>query len=276
MAEDIIVRDRSPLTGNPGSVVFDMPYGDARMHAFLTAYYRDAAGGQSIDLSRLPTSYTILRDARDGFCWQREILGPSGMATLYDRWIDPAASLRKRIDAGLAYHGGVVDAVRKAIAFTSATPGSLHFLDVGMGWGNFVLAAKALGVRRAAGVELSQARIEEGRRHGIEMLATTEVIPPESVDVLFSNHVLEHVSDPLLELKEYRRLLKPNGILRLALPTLRGRAGPHWVGKSVLQPLEHINAFPVRALRWLLGEVGFRVLPHLPALVRNDFYARRG
>src|SRR3982751_3382986 len=46
---------------------------------------------------------------------------------------------------------------------------------------------------------------------------------PDSVDAIYSSHMLEHLSlgDADLVLVECRRVLKPGAVLRLALPDLR-------------------------------------------------------
>jgi len=49
-------------------------------------------------------------------------------------------------------------------------------------------------------------------------------LPDESADVVYSSHMLEHLyrEDAVRFLKEVRRILKPHGIIRLAVPDLRG------------------------------------------------------
>ncbi len=46
----------------------------------------------------------------------------------------------------------------------------------------------------------------------------------QSFDVVFSGYTLEHVPDPLAVLREIRRVLKPDGLLYLVLPTSMERA----------------------------------------------------
>jgi SAM-dependent methyltransferase len=43
-------------------------------------------------------------------------------------------------------------------------------------------------------------------------------VPDERFDYLFSSHVLEHMPDTVRTLKEWRRVLKPGGVLFLVLP----------------------------------------------------------
>lgn len=46
-------------------------------------------------------------------------------------------------------------------------------------------------------------------------------IPDSSQDFVIANHLLEHLEDPIRGLKEFHRVLKPDGILFMALPDKR-------------------------------------------------------
>jgi len=54
-----------------------------------------------------------------------------------------------------------------------------------------------------------------------------EKIPDNTVDVLMCISVLEHLWDPELALKEFYRVLAPNGVCLINVPT--------WLGKSALE-----------------------------------------
>jgi predicted SAM-dependent methyltransferase len=67
--------------------------------------------------------------------------------------------------------------------------------------------------------------IQSGRNHHIVWANATRRLPFDdaSVEVIYSCHMLEHLDATEVQqcLKEFMRLLKPGGILRLALPDLR-------------------------------------------------------
>jgi predicted SAM-dependent methyltransferase len=67
--------------------------------------------------------------------------------------------------------------------------------------------------------------IQFARVHSIEYgnAATRLPLPAESVDVLYSSHMLEHLDrqEVLSFLAEAQRVLRPRGTLRLAVPDLR-------------------------------------------------------
>ena len=73
----------------------------------------------------------------------------------------------------------------------------------------------------------------------VSILGTAEdlsAIADESVDFVIANHLLEHLEYPLRGLQEFQRVLKPRGILFLALPDQRQTFDVD----RTLTPAEHI------------------------------------
>jgi SAM-dependent methyltransferase len=71
--------------------------------------------------------------------------------------------------------------------------------------------------------------------------------------------VIEHLADPIGELKECRRILKPSGSIVIATPNANGlghlAARRHWLG---LDPPRHLQIFTPNALTRMLATSGFR------------------
>lgn len=88
-------------------------------------------------------------------------------------------------------------------------------LDFGCG-GGFMLAN--LKCAKKFGVEINPSACVEAKKNGIEVFACVDEIPPSSIDVVISNHALEHVHDPLGELRKIRRALRSGGRLVLVTP----------------------------------------------------------
>jgi SAM-dependent methyltransferase len=88
-------------------------------------------------------------------------------------------------------------------------------------------------------------------------------IPSESVDVLLSVSVLEHLWEPLRALVEFRRILAPGGVCLLNVPSWRGK---WWLELSAfrlgLSPRgemdDHKMYYDSRDLWPLLVQAGFR------------------
>ena len=102
---------------------------------------------------------------------------------------------------------------------THRAPGSL--LDIGAGIGQFLHHAKPLFVE-VAGTELSSSAVMIARKkYGLDLLAgqVEELnLPPRSFDNITLFHVLEHVPDPLRLVGLCRELLRPRGVLFIAVP----------------------------------------------------------
>jgi 2-polyprenyl-3-methyl-5-hydroxy-6-metoxy-1,4-benzoquinol methylase len=94
-------------------------------------------------------------------------------------------------------------------------------LDVGCGDGGFLEAARTAGFD-CAGTELSAYAVEEaGRRLGLPITAgplRSIGYAAGSFDLVTMWHVLEHLEDPTNELREVYRLLRPGGLLFVAVP----------------------------------------------------------
>jgi len=88
-------------------------------------------------------------------------------------------------------------------------------LDFGCG-GGFLL--KNLDCRRRIGVEINPAAALIAAENGIECHASLDKVPDESVDLVISNHALEHVGNPLEMLQELRKKLVPNGKIVIVVP----------------------------------------------------------
>lgn len=108
-------------------------------------------------------------------------------------------------------------------------PTRATFLDVGFGDGSALAAARDLGWD-AHGIEYSDWLVEAARRRlGFDTvydLDLTEVpLPPGSVDVVYSWHVVEHVLDVRAWLREISALLRPGGVVILGTESANSLAG---------------------------------------------------
>lgn len=88
-------------------------------------------------------------------------------------------------------------------------------LDFGCG-GGYLL--KALPCRERLGVEVCPQAREIAEKNGLEVFETTTALEEASLDVVISNHALEHTEAPLAELREIHRKLKPSGRAVFVVP----------------------------------------------------------
>lgn len=163
-------------------------------------------------------------------------------------------------------------------------------LGAGAGWN-----LARLTCARRIGCEVAEFLAPELTALGIEFVADIRAVPPEVADVALCHHVLEHLLDPAEGLRQLARVLRPDGLLVLHVPweTERryGRFDPvepnrhlfHWnaqnLGNLATVLGWRIERVSVRrygydrfaaqtALRWHLGEGGFRLLRRLGLALR--------
>jgi 2-polyprenyl-3-methyl-5-hydroxy-6-metoxy-1,4-benzoquinol methylase len=107
----------------------------------------------------------------------------------------------------------------------SESKGSL--LDIGAGTGDFLFVAKQNGWQ-TIGVEPSQKAKLIAQKKVVDFVNTTSDLENHSFDVITMWHVLEHVPDIQNQIIELKRLLKPNGILLVAVPNFKSYDAKHY------------------------------------------------
>lgn len=149
-------------------------------------------------------------------------------------------------------------------------------LDVGAGAGILMEAARSVGWR-AVGLELAQASVERIRGElGLEVHACgleSAPLAPESFGVVTFSHSLEHLLDPVGALRGAARLLRPGGLVHVAVPNWRAAkrllAGTDipWIFE------EHISYFTARSLADALRRAGFELVASrtLPMVCDVDY-----
>jgi SAM-dependent methyltransferase len=90
-----------------------------------------------------------------------------------------------------------------------------NVIDFGCG-GGYLL--KNILCKEKIGVEVNDSAREQAQQNGIRTVESSMNIDEQWADLIISNHALEHVSNPLSELQNLKRLLKPNGKIVLYVP----------------------------------------------------------
>ena len=137
-------------------------------------------------------------------------------------------------------------------------------LDIGCAQGQFLEVAREVGFD-AYGVEPSEYAASVAKNKGLNVLhGFVSDLPDSEYDVVHSNHVLEHVPDPVAFMKDAARVLKPEGFACIEapnefdnLPYILNRIMGTVKARSIFSP--HINFFDIRSLRNLFAETGLRV-----------------
>lgn len=140
-----------------------------------------------------------------------------------------------------------------------------RLLEVGCSSGIFVDEARQRGFK-AEGIDVSAAAISEAQREfpqssfSIGTLADNKY-SENAFDVVAYIHCLEHIPEPIAELREAARVLKPGGWLLIEVPRFfslwRVLLGCRWYG---LVPSQHVWQFGRRGITELLRRAGFKVV----------------
>jgi SAM-dependent methyltransferase len=136
-------------------------------------------------------------------------------------------------------------------------------LDVGCATGDLLLAIREAGNPNVVGVEVGTTAASVARDRGLDVHEAElddVAFPDDSFDTAILSHTLEHVPDPLVTVREVRRILRPGGALILWLPNVESTEarvlGKHWIGYD---PPRHLTTFGVSTLSTALWNAGLHV-----------------
>ena len=209
--------------------------------------------------------YTIMQCQGCTLFFQRDIPTPAFFARLYARENTPENEAHKRRGALSEFARRASEAERLAV-LSERPPHRLRILEVGSGWGLWAQMAAAYGFDVHA-VDTQTGRLMGAARAGIHVHHSSEELPDESFDCLYSDQVLEHIADPRTALKTAVAKLARGGLARIAVPDasralalLRSANGRP---VKALWPFEHINGFTHRALEQLCRDAGLSIIPGL-------------
>lgn len=140
---------------------------------------------------------------------------------------------------------------------------SSRILDVGCGSGYFLEVAKQRGWE-VFGTEFTEDAVSVCRSKGIMMhqgKLDTENYPASSFDIITSFEVLEHINDPLEEVKKFHALLRKEGIVYLTTPNFNSLSRLVLKEKwNVLEFPEHLGYYTTTVLKQLFKSGGFNSL----------------
>jgi ubiquinone/menaquinone biosynthesis C-methylase UbiE len=153
----------------------------------------------------------------------------------------------------------------------SQQPQKGKLLDIGAGTGDFLLTAKNDGWE-TIGVEPSDRARNIAKEKGISFVEEISTLENHSLDVITMWHVLEHVPDLELQIRELKRLLKPTGTLIIAVPNYKSFDANHyqnfWAAYDV--PI-HFWHFSKKSIQLLFERVEMKLEKVLP-MKFDSFY----
>jgi 2-polyprenyl-3-methyl-5-hydroxy-6-metoxy-1,4-benzoquinol methylase len=137
-------------------------------------------------------------------------------------------------------------------------------LDIGTGTGDFLLVAKSRGWK-TVGMEPNSKAKTISKKKGICIVDDYSELEDHFFDVITMWHVLEHVPDIEFQIKELKRLLKPNGTIIIAVPNYKSFDATHygkfWAAYDVPRHLWH---FSKTAMQKLFAHENLKLLKMQP------------
>lgn len=137
-------------------------------------------------------------------------------------------------------------------------------LDIGAGTGDFLSVAKKDGWE-TTGIEPSEKAKAIAQKKGIVFVQSSSDLEKHSFDVITMWHVLEHVPNLEKQIKELKRLLKPDGTIIIAVPNFRSFDAKYyrrfWAGFDAPRHLWH---FSKKAIKQLFLKENMKVEKILP------------
>lgn len=153
---------------------------------------------------------------------------------------------------------------------------SLHkqrgsLLDIGAGTGDFLVTGKASGWQ-ICGIEPNENAKKLAISKGVSFENSLESIENQQFDIITMWHVLEHVPDVEYQIKQLKRLLKPNGTIIIAVPNYKSYDasyyGKFWAAYDVPRHLWH---FSKNSIEKLVSRENLKLVKILP-MVFDSFY----
>ncbi len=104
-------------------------------------------------------------------------------------------------------------------------PKTSNILDIGCSGGVLIEELNKMGFRKTYGIDISEKSVKVAKNKGIKnvslMDAAETSFSENEFDIIVSSDVLEHIEDDISALKEWRRILKPNGRLFCFVPAFQ-------------------------------------------------------
>jgi len=237
-------------------------------------------------LTGAPGEFSVVSCQACGLAFTQPRLAPEEFSTYYPETYNayepnarPRASVGERIGALqrqlLVRFGPYRELWRRR-------PGRL--LDVGCGTGDLAAIFHRHGWR-AYGIEPSEQAAEHARAAGVEVVTGTLADAPweeESFDAIVFNHSLEHIDDPAEALEQAARLLRPGGVVSIAVPNFgswhRRLFGSAWFQLDLPRHLQHFDRDSLAGLarRASLRPVATSAISMRPSLLGSLQYAAFG
>jgi SAM-dependent methyltransferase len=131
-------------------------------------------------------------------------------------------------------------------------------LDVGTGSGGLLFRMQEIGFTNLHGIDPFIEKNINSRNICVQKKNLESV--SETYDVVMLHHVIEHVTNPVQDIKHINRILNDNGVAIIITPIYNNYAwrkyGSNWVQLDVPR---HLNIFTVSAMKHILNDTELKI-----------------
>jgi 2-polyprenyl-3-methyl-5-hydroxy-6-metoxy-1,4-benzoquinol methylase len=212
-----------------------------------------------VDFSISKESFTLVTCSSCDFVFTNPRPGPAEIGKYYQS------------DVYISHHAnktGLIPAIYRLVRnrqFVNKTniiknhlSGSLSILDIGCGTGDFLSYCKTLGWK-TTGVEPDPDALGLAKSKGLLVHDTSFLdTNSDTYDVITMWHVLEHVHDLKERLEQLGRLIKPGGLVIIAVPNHNSFDAKHYVNYWAAYDVpRHLSHFTKSSMTRLFKSFGF-------------------
>jgi Methyltransferase domain len=236
-------------------IICEWAYSDPGVLQFLCDYY-DRAAPDTVSRLVGDGRFAVVECADCALLYQRDVPDEDFLGEIYERWIIEDDYLAPTAEAQPpSFYDYMASEIMHLLAEQRRIIGPgrrISVLDFGMGWSNWLQVARAFGAS-VFGAELSVPKIKHAESIGIPVLSL-EQIAGMRFDIIATEQVFEHVTQPAILLEALVPALAETGFFKISVPDGRrvrnvlsswrwDTAMAQREALMPIHPLEHINCF---------------------------------
>ena len=253
----LIERKNCPICiSNKFKILFSLPYHDSQIQQFFKNYYQESINLYLEELKRY--DYVIQECLNCSLIFQKYIPSDKFSKTLYEEIINEKESKIKKEKLSTVGYFKDFELFKKIFKKENS---DISIIEFGSGNGDWAYEAKKLNFDITV-TEHSKNRIEVLKKKGLKICININECN-DKFDIIYSNQVFEHISNPAETLKLLKPLLKKDGYIYLKFPSafmfknkLKMNYQPK---KDCAIPLEHINILNRKTFLFLIKDLNLEI-----------------
>lgn len=199
--------------------------------------------------------------------YQSPMLPHEFLNSVYSNYVGDYKAQEKR------YNDGLIVRKSSALSFSNhiVNVDDFSILEIGSSSGyNLHNIRSVFDKVNLLGVDIDADAINFGRGKGNNLMAEDAFKLNKKFNIVFMNHVLEHISDPVQFVINIKKLLKVGGKLVINVPN--SYEWKHKKNTREVLSFEHLNYFSEAGLKKLLSIAGYEVLSIETKVIHDELH----